>query len=77
MMVSSFKITEDVLGVNIALLRVPTAQEISTARSKKKKSIIAKICHPTGVFGDNGLFRPEPTASLKSAPSVFIGLTRD
>jgi hypothetical protein len=77
MTVSLFKIIEDALGVNIALPHVLTVQEILTAKSKKKKSIIAKICHPTAVFGDNGLSRPEHTASLRSAPSVFIELTKD
>jgi hypothetical protein len=76
-MVSLSKITEDVSGVNIALPHVLTVQEILTAKSKKKRSIIARICHPTAMFGGNGLSRPGPTVSLKSAPSVFIELTGD
>jgi hypothetical protein len=76
-MASLFKITEDVLGVNIALPHVPTVPEILTARSKKKKGITVKTCRPTAVCGDNGLFQPELTVSLRSAPSVFIELTGD
>jgi hypothetical protein len=76
-MESLCRILGDVSDANIASWPVLTGQEVSIAKSKKKKNTTGRIGLPIGVFGDFGHSLRGPMGSLRNALSVFIELIKE